>query len=109
MLPWVGRFARFTSLLSLVVAITLVVAAAMHQLQWGAPAYRTSTWIPVEIITLGLAVLLVIPQVVATVYLIVKRRDDARSMWIGVLAVVSLPASIVLAIVLDAATLIYAT
>jgi hypothetical protein len=98
--------AKSSTVLAVLVGLTISIAAAIHSTQTGA-SYRNSPLIGVEIIGVFLALLGVLPQLVAATFLLVRKQLG----WgiAALVGVVVLIGGIVLAVALDMATIIYAT
>lgn len=104
------KAARVISVGSLAIATLLVVAAGAHRLQGlSSPGYVHSPLIMIEVLALLASLALALPQLIATIYLLFKWKEDRTWGWIGIAAVLLLPTAVVAAIVIDAPTLVYAT
>lgn len=90
--------------------VALVCASAVHRAQLDTAhtqSYTTSPWVAIEMILLITVLALLILQAIRAVYLIVKRRWRALGLLVidGILGVVCM----VLAMLIDAPTLVYMT
>ncbi len=101
-----SKFSRASTIAAFVVAIALLSSAFAHQLQWGAPGYQDSFWIPIELGALVSALLGIIPQLVAAVVLF---RGGGQWRFLGIAGLLALLIAIAGGLALDAATLLYAT
>lgn len=103
------KFAKFSTVLSFVIAGLALIAALLHQTQLDTPAYTESPLILVEVFAVLAALVWLIPQLVALIMLIVKRQEAGRWVVVGAFGVLILLVGGYGTCVIDAETVLFAT
>ncbi len=104
------KFAKFSTVRSLVIPACPLLAATMHRLQIDdRAAYTSSPLILVEMLLVVAALIWVLPQVVAVGVLIWKRDEAGRWPFAGGGALLALLVGTYAACAIDSSTILYAT
>lgn len=103
------KFAKFATVLSFIIAGSAVIAALAHQTQWDTPAYTGSPLILVEVVAVLGALLWLVPQFVALIMLIVKRKEAGPWVIVGAFGLLALLVGGYGTCVIDAETVLFAT
>ncbi len=99
------RFSKAISWVSIVVSASLILAAIGNRTMYMMTGEPRTPFIPIEVAALFCVMILILPQLAATVVLIVKK--EARALVAS--ASLALPVSVAAAFLIDSETLVYMT